>query len=87
MTDIADLEARIKYHRPDQEGIERIAQMRKRALDWGEYILGLVPPGREQALALTKIEEALMWAIAGIARDPDHWAENQDELYRPSGKD
>ncbi len=27
-----------------------------------------VPPGREQALALTKLEEAMMWAIAGIER-------------------
>ncbi|MEU4986586.1 MULTISPECIES: hypothetical protein [unclassified Streptomyces] len=26
------------------------------------------PPGREQALAVTKIEEAMFWANAGIAR-------------------
>ena len=28
-----------------------------------------VPPGREHALALTKLEEALFWAGAGISRD------------------
>ena len=28
----------------------------------------LVPPGRELSLALTKLEEAMMWGNAGIAR-------------------
>jgi hypothetical protein len=29
-------------------------------------ILDLVPTGREQSLAITKVEEAVMWAIKGI---------------------
>jgi hypothetical protein len=72
---IADIENRIKYHRPDEDAINRIAVMRGTALMWAEQVLEYVPAGREQALALTKIEEALMWANAGIARDPEHFAE------------
>ncbi len=76
MTDREDLENRIKYHRPDQDGIDRIAQMRRYALDWSNAIRQMVPDGREQAVAFTKIEEAMFWANAGIARDRDHWAED-----------
>lgn len=31
-----------------------------------------LPPGREKALAVTKLEEAMFWANAGIARSPGH---------------
>jgi len=72
---LADIENRIKYHRPDEDAIERIAAMRGTALMWAEQVLEYVPPGREQALSLTKIEEALFWANAGIARDPVHFAD------------
>jgi hypothetical protein len=40
--------------------------------DSAKYLAGIikdvVPEGREQALAITKLEEAVMWANAGIAR-------------------
>jgi hypothetical protein len=32
-------------------------------------LLSLVPAGRELSLALTKLEEAMMWANDGIARN------------------
>jgi hypothetical protein len=39
----------------------------------GLYLAGVVnsqtPPSREQSLALTAIEEAVMWANAAIARN------------------
>lgn len=70
-----DLERRIKYHRPNQDGIDRITMMRKFALDWALVMHNLVPDGREKSLAYTKIEEALFWANAAIARDPDYWEE------------
>jgi hypothetical protein len=77
--DIDDLQNRIKYHRPDADGIERIANMRDWALGWSLGIRTQVPEGREKSIALTKIEEALFWANAGIARDSKHWDEEQPE--------
>lgn len=77
VTDTNELSNRIKYHRPDEDGIARIAAMRAHALGWSKDIIDKVPAGREQSLALTKIEEALFWANAGIARDSEHWDEDQ----------
>lgn len=42
-----------------------IRQIMKRA---AEAVEDRVPAGREQALAITKLEEAMFWANAGIAR-------------------
>src|SRR3546814_13807018 len=33
-------------------------------------LAGNLPPGREAALAITKLEEAMYWANAAIARNP-----------------
>lgn len=38
----------------------------------------LCPGGREKALALTKLEEALMWANASIAREPAKEGKNPE---------
>lgn len=32
-------------------------------------VMQVAPEGRERSLALTKIEEAVMWANTGIARE------------------
>lgn len=37
------------------------------------FVEANVPPSRERSLAITNLEQALMWAIAAIAR-------NQDEI-------
>ncbi len=34
-----------------------------------QYVLALTPESREQSLAVTKLEEAMMWANAAIARN------------------
>lgn len=83
MIDIDDLENRIKYHKPNDEAITYISAMRSYALTWAKAVRLMVPEGREQALALTKIEEALMWANAGIARDPGNWADEPDPVKEP----
>lgn len=54
-------------HRPDAGGIETIEAIRALALSLGEFIIDEVPAGREQALALTHLEETTMWACKAIA--------------------
>jgi len=73
------LKSRIQYHRPNKAAIEQIAQMRAKALAWANDVTIHVPAGREQQLAITHIETALMWANAGIARHPDNWDTEQPE--------
>lgn len=56
------------YHAPRGDQPERYVLLRSEAKKLAELISANVPPGRERALALTKLEEAVFWANAGIAR-------------------
>lgn len=61
---------RFDYHRPkDQETISAHEQIRESCRLLAFQLKALVPEGREQSIAITKIEEAMMWANAGIARN------------------
>lgn len=42
--------------------------VRDACLALAHYLEGIVPAGREAALVQTKLEEAMFWANAGIAR-------------------
>jgi hypothetical protein len=65
----ADLEDRFSYHPPrDSVETEKYKRIREMAKDFAYQVLDLAPEGREQALALTKIEETVFWANAAIAR-------------------
>ncbi len=46
-----------------------MAAIRDRARDMADQISASCPDGREKSLALTKLEESMFWANAGIARD------------------
>ncbi len=50
------------------EGLRKIAALRSAATAMADAIIDLVPPGRDQALALSKNEEMSFHANAGIAR-------------------
>ncbi len=56
------------YHAPKGDQVERYRVLRNDALALALRIVGLTPSGREQELALTKLEEAVMFANAAIAR-------------------
>jgi hypothetical protein len=63
-----ELEIRFTYHAPKEGQPEKYTELRELAKELATRILVLCPEGRETSLALTKIEEAVMWANAGIAR-------------------
>lgn len=65
-----DIQNRFAYHKPDEDRVERHGAVRNSLQSVALKILSLTPPGREQALALTKLEEAMVWANAAIARSP-----------------
>ncbi len=68
MGEDADLEKRFTYHPPKAGQPEVYEAIREGAKDFAYYIKANVPAGREQALALTHLEETVFWANAGIAR-------------------
>jgi hypothetical protein len=68
-----DLVNRFDFHAPIAAAGQAHAFVREMCLKLASDIVDLVPPGREQSLALTKLEEAMMWANAGIARNHEFY--------------
>lgn len=64
---IKQIEISFTYHSPKGTQQERYVMLRDEAKALALDILQMVPPGREQSLAITKLEEAIMWANKGIA--------------------
>lgn len=56
------------HEKSRQERASEHEQVRSGCLKLAGLVTSVVPVGREQSLALTKIEEAMFWANAGIAR-------------------
>jgi hypothetical protein len=69
MTD-EELKKRFAYHPPKDDDVREAHEtIRFNAYCFARLVVEIVPAGREQALALTAIEEAMMWGNAGIARN------------------
>ena len=65
----AKIENAFTYHAPKDGQPEKYQASREKAKELAYLIQELVPPSREQSLAITKLEECSMWANAGIARN------------------
>lgn len=63
-----DLEHRFAYHRPDADRAQQHADVRTQIFDLADWLNDVLPAGREKALVITKLEEAMFWANAAIAR-------------------
>lgn len=62
------LENAFIYHKPTDDQPARYTAIREKAKELAFLICGNSKDSRERSLSLTKIEEAVMWANAGIAR-------------------
>jgi hypothetical protein len=63
------LQNAFKYHAPKNNQPDRYNRLRIQAYELAQTIAKNTPPSREQSLALTKLEEVIMWANAAIARN------------------
>jgi hypothetical protein len=63
------LEKRFTYHAPKGDQPKRYNDLRAAAREFAEAINALCPDSREKSLAMTSLEEAVMWANASIARN------------------
>jgi hypothetical protein len=59
-----------EFHPASPEKGERHQHIRDLCKQLAIELAGAVPAGRELSLALTSLEETMMWANAGIARNP-----------------
>ena len=67
---IAEFERRCRYYRPATEETKRLhEEVRTAITKAGVALITVCPEGRELSLAMTKLEEAMMWGNASIARN------------------
>lgn len=64
-----DLANSFTYHLPQEGQPARYEEIRAAGRDFAEIIVGEVSDSRERTIAIGKIEEAVFWANAGIARN------------------
>jgi hypothetical protein len=69
-----ELRCRFTYHKPQEGQPQKYEKLRDKGLELAELVVELTPESREQSLAVTKIEEAIMHANAAIARREGHTA-------------
>lgn len=66
---INDLDSRFTFH-PATTEVKRDAHAatRQACRTLADWIDALIPDGREKSLAISKVEEAMFWANAALAR-------------------
>ncbi len=69
MTMKNQIENNFKYHAPKDGQPVKYQELRKSGKELAQQVDALCPNSREKSLAMTKIEEAIMWANASIARN------------------
>ena len=62
------IESTFTYHAPKPGQPEQYTAIREKAKELAYLIDRTCPDSREKSLAMTKLEESVMWANASIAR-------------------
>ena len=63
------IETNFTYHKPQEGQPERYERIRDEAKRLAGILVTNCPESRELSLALTQLEDAVMWANAAIARN------------------
>ena len=63
------IENNFKYHAPKEGQQEKYEAIRAKAKELAHLIDDTCPTSREKSLAMTKLEESVMWANAAVARN------------------
>ena len=66
---ISDLENRFTYHAPKEGQPKKYEDIRAKGLELARLLDELCPDSREKSLAITSLEESVMWANSSIARN------------------
>lgn len=69
LTEREELNKRFTYHAPKGDQPDRYNKLRTIAKSLAEVIMIDTPASREQSLALTNLEQSIMWANAAVARN------------------
>ena len=67
--DANELNKRFTYHAPKEGQPQKYEDIRNSARNLAALFDALCPDSREKSLAMTALEEAVMWANASIARN------------------
>ena len=68
-TDAKKIEANFTYHAPLGNQLRRYEAIRRKAKELAQMPTEMCPASRELSLALTHLEECVMWSNASIARN------------------
>lgn len=64
-----EIDDRFKYHKPTEEKAAMHEAVRSDIASISRYFEIQLPDSRERSIAITKLEEAMFWANAAIARN------------------
>ena len=74
----AHIDKPFAYHKPSEDGFERITKLRVAFSDVKARIEQVCPESRQRSVALTELETAAMWAIKAVVfNDPNSEMEGQ----------
>lgn len=66
---MSDLVNRFRFHKANEATGVKHSIIRQKCYELALELNEMLPDGREKSLVVTKIEEAMFWANAAIARD------------------
>jgi len=65
------IENDFSYHPPQDGQPEKYEEIRARAKEYAQFLIGTCPQGRELSTALTNLDQVVFWSNAAIARGGD----------------